>query len=102
MKENIKNEVSGWLALVASLLIVASIGVVCYQIYLWLRLGAWVPMPLSHAFAQMGIDTFSSVTDISWVGLKKVIEWLLDVSVAVWLLVLAMICAVIGNPDTNT
>jgi hypothetical protein len=77
-----QNEVEGWVGLIGAFGFLAGVGVFLYQIYLWLKLGQWVSMPLSTMIVWLGFD-FSSVTNITWIGIQKLVVWSLDLPLSI-------------------
>jgi hypothetical protein len=72
-----QNEIEGWVGLVGAFGLIAGFAVFLYQLYLWLKLGQWISMPLSTVFQWLGFD-YSSVTDFAWIGVQKLVVWSLD------------------------
>lgn len=71
------NEIEGWVGGIGALSFLAGATTFCYQLYLWLKLGEWVPLPISTVFTWVGID-YSLLTSDQWLGLQKIIVWVLD------------------------
>lgn len=57
-----------------------------YQVYLWLKIGQWVPIPLSAALTWGGF-AFAPIFDVKWLGLRKILIWVLDLPLSVMLIV---------------
>ena len=77
-----QNEIGGWVGLLGTVGFLFGVGVFIYQMYLWLRLGQWVPMPLSTVLVWFGFD-YSSTTHIAWMGVQKLVVWGLDLPLSV-------------------
>ncbi|MGY2987754.1 hypothetical protein [Bradyrhizobium sp. USDA 4508] len=45
-----------------------------YQSFLWLQTGAWTPLPISQGMQFLGWRLPST----DWIGLQKILAWLLD------------------------
>lgn len=89
MDRKMKKELEGWAGLIGAFLFLGSGLVLAYQMYLWLKIGDWVPIPLSKFFSWIGLDLQNIIVGITWLGLRQIVEWLLDVSFSIWCLVLA-------------
>lgn len=59
----------------------AAFGLLCYQGYCWLRYGTWPPYSGNNLIEFLGGD----VDRIRWVGLHRLIAWLADLPLAMWL-----------------
>lgn len=77
-----QNEVAGWVGLVGAFGFLAGGGIFLYQLYLWLRLGQWVSFPVSTLIVWLGFD-YSSVTDIAWIGVRKLVVWILELPLSI-------------------
>lgn len=77
-----KNEIEGWVGLLGAFGFISGVGVLIYQLYLWLKLGEWVSMPLSTLLVWLGFD-YSSITNIAWVGVQKLVVWCLDLPLSI-------------------
>jgi hypothetical protein len=53
------------------------IGILAYQIYLWLKHGEWHPIPVSSALSYLDVN-LTSIYNMEWQGAKKIILWLLN------------------------
>jgi len=56
---------------------VAATATVLSQIYLWLRSGEWIPMPLSALAEWMGIEYLNVIHSV-WPSAQKTLAWFFD------------------------
>jgi hypothetical protein len=66
---------------VASLFLLSGLGLVSYQVFLWLKDGIWPEFPVAVAFNFLFENTvlYQWLSNPkSWFGLQKVTEWLLE------------------------
>jgi hypothetical protein len=63
-----------------------------YQVVHWLKHGSWLPMPLSMGTDYLGITPPRA----AWVGVQKVVDWILDLplSLALFVIIVAAACGV--------
>jgi len=47
-----------------------------YQCFQWLKTGVWPELPLVYLFIWLQID-ISSISNMQWEGIKKILTWLL-------------------------
>lgn len=78
------NVIEGWVGLLGTLSILAGAITLCYQLYLWLKLGHWISIPLSALFMSFDIN-YSLLTNTKWLGLHKILVWIFDLPVFVLL-----------------
>jgi len=72
---------SSLLMLVASLIILAGVGIVSYQSFMWLQDGVWKELPLFSAFNFLleGTALHGWVSEPhSWLGLHNMVVWCLE------------------------
>jgi hypothetical protein len=62
-----------------------------WQAYRWLKDGYWTAVPVSKALIYMGCPP----PMVSWVGLQKIIDWLLNIPTSLILFVLSIIVVAI-------
>jgi hypothetical protein len=65
---------------IASLFLLAGVGLVGYQVVLWMQDGVWSEFPIAIVFNFLFEGTVPAqwlTNPESWVGLQKVVEWLL-------------------------
>jgi hypothetical protein len=65
---------------------------VCVQILGWLKTGIWKPYPLWGMLRDMGIR----LPRTDWVGIQKMIDWLMDTPAMIWVVVMCAIAMGIG------
>ncbi len=63
-----------------------------YQIYLWLKTGAWIELPFYVLFAWLKID-LSLIANMEWQGVKKIFIWLLELPLSLMSVVLGGVLA---------
>ena len=71
-------ETEGGVGLFGALGFLAGVATLLSQTYLWLRLGEWIPIPLSALFEWLGIDYLSVLHGVGW-GVQSAIVWIADV-----------------------
>jgi len=65
----------------ASIFLFSGLGLVCYQVFLWMKNGIWSEFPIGVVFNFLFENTFLAQwlsNPESWFGLQKVVEWLLQ------------------------
>lgn len=85
-----QDDIEGWVGLFGALGFFAGFGVLAYQIYLWLKLGQWTPMPLWTLLEWADYD-FSSLNNIDWLGIQKIIAWVLDLPLSLSMVVIGFV-----------
>lgn len=95
-----KNRLEEWAGSVSTVLFLCAGLVFAYQGYLWLKIGTWVPMPLSTFLTLLGMDLPPIIVSIHWLGIRQIVEWMIDVSLAAWFITLAV--AVVYAVNTLT
>lgn len=82
----------------AGLLLVLCLAIVGFQIYLWLKNGFWVELPFIRILEYA--PNFRNLTWIyqpsSWLGVHKVISYILNMGVAAVTFLLAVVIFIIG------
>jgi hypothetical protein len=68
---------SYWGILIIGCGLFLTISILGYQLYLWLRNGEWLSIPLYKPLQYLGIS-FIGILDLEWEGLQKCIFWLLE------------------------
>lgn len=48
-----------------------------YQVFYWLKNGMWLKLPIASVFHHFGFRLEAVYEPRSWIGLARVIEWLL-------------------------
>ncbi|KMP11977.1 hypothetical protein UZ36_02660 [Candidatus Nitromaritima sp. SCGC AAA799-C22] len=84
---------------VAGLFLLSGLGLVSYQVFLWLKDGMWPEFPIVIVFNFLFENTWLAQwlsSPESWIGLQKIVEWLLqNIPLSVALIIPAV--AVIGG-----
>ena len=65
---------------IASLFLATGMGLICYQIFLWVKNGVWSEFAIIEVFNFLFENTFAAqwlINPDSWFGLQKIMEWLL-------------------------
>ena len=75
-----------WMCLAVALL--APTGLWVYQIYNWLRYGAWPPMPLDEIFIVKNL-----ANEIDWLGLRRLYEFFVSINIGFVTLILGVFLA---------
>lgn len=63
--------------------LLGALTIVGWQVFQWLRTGVWIPIPISEGFAYLGIDLTWVYMPADWQGLAKVVQWLLEIPLAI-------------------
>ena len=84
---------------VATLFLLSGLGLISYQVFLWLKDGVWSEFPIVLVFNFLFENTwlhqwFSNPE--SWIGLQKVVEWLVE-NVPLSLVLIVPALAAIGG-----
>ncbi|MBI3774371.1 MAG: hypothetical protein HY273_02250 [Gammaproteobacteria bacterium] len=68
---------------------IAATATVLSQIYLWLRSGEWIPMPLSALAEWMGIEYPNMIHSV-WPSAQKILAWFFDFPLSLTFIVLGV------------
>jgi len=82
-----------WMPIFSLTTIIASLAVFLFQVYYWLKVGDWLPIPLQSAMQFVGLNFPST----SWLGIQKVYEYLYGAPLSVCILGVYFIGAIIKN-----
>ena len=66
---------------IASLFLASGMGLICYQIFLWIKNGVWSEFAIIEVFNFLFENTIAAqwlINPESWFGLQKMMEWLLQ------------------------
>ena len=63
-----------------------------WQVYGWLRVGAWTPLPLVGILEGVGLDLSRVYNPSNWHGVARIARWVLDLP-----LVLCLPIAIVGT-----
>ena len=81
--------------IVAGVIMIFGAGlVVLSQGFFWLKNGAWYPISIGYAWFHL-IGNWP-IPDIRWIGLLKIVLWLLDCAFSLFLWVVAILLIGIG------
>ncbi len=61
----------------AAITLVVAVAVYIYQGYQWLKTGMWVSVPLYELLGWFGFN-YSAADTIEWLGIRKVLLWILE------------------------
>ena len=64
----------------------AGLAVLGYQVYQWAKFGVWTALTVGMTFKYFGVDAPS----VSWVGIQEAINWWLDSSLALNLILVSI------------
>ena len=79
MVKDIGDKIVQWVqAILVGLSIFLGLIIFCWQVYIWLKLGYWIGMPLVKAFEYFGIDLTPIYYPADWHGVAKVARWFLS------------------------
>jgi len=56
---------------------VVGICIAIWQVYSWMKVGVWTPIPTSIILMKLGVNLDSVYYPQSWLGLAKVVQWVL-------------------------
>jgi len=68
-------ETQGGVALFGALGFLAGVATVLSQLYLWARLGEWIPIPVSALFEWLSLND-SVVASFAWIDAQRTIIWI--------------------------
>lgn len=51
--------------------------VILYQVVMWIKNGAWIPVTFGWGIEYLGIN-LSVIYEIEWVGIRKIAIWILE------------------------
>jgi hypothetical protein len=89
------------IAIAGFLLISAGFVTLGYQCVLWLQHGYWIPLAMREAKSIFdGSAPFNDPTFI-WLGVQKIVAWILDVPLSAGLIVLGFCSVVTGFLRAN-
>jgi len=66
---------------IASLFLASGMGLICYQVFLWIKNGVWTEFAIIEVFNFLFENTLAAqwlINPESWFGLQKIMEWLLQ------------------------
>ena len=85
-----KSEIVGWAGLIGALLMTGAVLIPAYQAILWLKHGAWTPIPVYTAFQWFNVDAETYLSQMSWEGAKSIVLWIIALPLWVGLVALAI------------
>jgi hypothetical protein len=80
--------------------LLAAFPVIAYQVYLWLKFGQWVPIPLVEALELSGIN-YLPVVNTSWEGVQKIGVWIIRLPLSIVVFVLGCMAGYLGSSILN-
>lgn len=66
-----------------SVAVISSVGIIASQLYLWLRSGTWIALPLVVLFEYLGMGLDPVYQPRDWQGVAKIARWLLDLPLSI-------------------
>lgn len=92
MAKDIWDKIAQWVqGILIGLSIFVGLIIFCWQVYIWLKLGYWISMPLVKAFEYFGIDLTPIYYPTDWHGVAKVARWFLSWPLSISLPIIAFI-----------
>jgi len=77
--------------------LVTAVGIFGYQVFLWARQGAWIPISFGRFFTYLGLPSASFFSPKNWIGLAKAVQMIFHLPAAlVFLMVSFVLAAVLG------
>lgn len=70
-----------------------------YQIYDFLRNGVWEKFPASRLLGVPSYDWFQTSTE--WLGVQRILDWLIEWNLGLWLAVIGMLWLWLNDIDWN-
>ena len=67
--------------------------VIGWQVYTWLRIGAWPSLPFSEAFIYFNVNLTNIYYPSDWQGLAKIAQWVLNLPLSICVPVLIILFA---------
>lgn len=74
--------ISEWSYGLAGIAGLCGVGLLIYQAFIWLKTGVMPDYNATKVFQNFGMDPLS----IKWVGLRKIVVWLTDLDLWIWLI----------------
>ncbi len=71
--------------------VVAAVGILGFQIFVWAKSGEWISIPIAYGLALIGIDTAPIYDPTNWVGLASLARWFVDLPLSVLLPILGFL-----------
>jgi len=95
----LKNKfISGIFFLFGILLILTAAAVVCFQLFLFLQNGAWTTLPILRLIEYTPVQFYAWILEPdSWLGLHKIIYWILDVPLSFFCFILGYLLIKISD-----
>lgn len=69
--------------------VISGLAILGWQVFYWLKNGAWLPLHFYDAFAYLGIDLKNVYIQNNWKGLGKIVQWLLNLPLSI---IIPIIC----------
>ena len=82
-----------YVVVAGSMLLFFGCGTLFYQLYIWLKTGAWGSLPLSTGLKFIGIDDPRT----GWSESQKTVDWLLATPLCLWFIMIGVCIMIIGQ-----
>jgi len=76
---SINEELSGVLLILAVLLLISIPALLAYRVWYWLDHGTWFSYTILGLFRDIGVEPSS--WQINWIGVQKIVWWLLNLPI---------------------
>ena len=88
-----------WGCAILGICILSAVSIFVYQGYIWFRMGSWLSLPTSKFILPLLPDEILNwlLEPTDWVGVAKVIIWLLDIPFSLMLLIVGFLFFVLGE-----
>ena len=79
MVQDVWDKLADWVLILSIIAAgIFAVAVIGWQVYTWLRLGAWPGLPFFDLFKYFEIDLSIVYAPTDWQGLAKIARWILD------------------------
>lgn len=83
------------LGMLCFLATIATIAIPAYQVFMWLKEGTWIAVPIWTVLNHFGIIDLHFT---SWVGLQRIFDWILELP---FFLVPGFVAVVLGGMSSD-
>lgn len=88
--QDIPKAMIGWGIL---LMLIVTLCIIIYEAYVWLKMGVWPDIPLSTTLYYLNL----SYPRVEWLGIQKIIDWLLNGPISAWSFFVGLLLIFIGS-----
>jgi len=86
MVEDFWDRSANWLVgLAIPIGLLSGLAIIGWQVYGWLRVSVWTPLPVVRVFEGLGLDLTRVYNPSDWHGVARIAQWMLDLPLALCL-----------------